>query len=121
MMQQMVRCRFCGEVFDSAERTYEHAKKAHPKEVSQLKINAMKKGATTDEDRMALMEAIREHTLQFRVNATDTQAMYTIEEALGTVSMYQFFHSVETCSYKNCKHSEPDPAIVERVLTLQKD
>lgn len=112
-------CRFCGQVFMETNAARDHAIKEHGKEIARLRIEKLKEGAESVEAHLIVAEAIKEYTLKYLSNETDSQGMYSIDEALGGAALHQLFVNAESCGYKGCRHGEPDPDLVTQALATQ--
>jgi hypothetical protein len=44
------------------------------------------------------------HRGQFTLGDADSRGLYTIDEALGSISMYQLWRSSSRCGYRDCLH-----------------
>lgn len=115
-------CPVCGAMFPDKAHAFSHAEKHHPKEMGRLKLDWLRKqvdkaeGEDKQTAQMAFMDSITDYTRKYLTDASDFVSVYSIDEALGSVAMHEFFQRVCDCGYPRCQHGEPDPLIVEKVL-----
>lgn len=120
---QMYICRMCGQRFDSPKAAVEHAHREHAKEMSHFKVKALREAwerEPSEENYMNFQECVSEHTRKFLMNESDTKSVYSVAEVLGDTELHRLFQSAESCNYKGCRHEEPDPDMVTRILATQK-
>jgi hypothetical protein len=116
MPEHIYKCQLCGMTDTDQDVMRKHVSDVHSKQLSEFKIKALRKSATSTEDQMNLADAIKEHTLKFLMDESDTKGVYSIDEVLGDTTLYQLFHNAATCGWKGCIHDSPSPEAIDNAL-----
>lgn len=112
-------CKLCEETFVTQAEVGRHIDSLHKKEVAHAELEQLKAAIYDSPDlsrQLLLKQAIAKYTLDYLVDEGDYVSSYSLDEALGDVSMHEMWHRVMDCGYAKCTHNEPTPDDVEKAL-----